>query len=283
MNESVQELRAVAEAAARAGGAVLRERFGGPLRIERKGEIDLVTDADRAAEDAVLGLLRARYPHHAILAEESGVSGHAAPGGLRWIVDPLDGTTNFAHGLPHFSVSVAVEGPGGGLLAGCVLDPLRDELFSAGRGLGATLNGERLEVSGATELLRALLCTGFPYDVREQPEASLGLVSRFLAAGQGLRRLGSAALDLCYVAAGRYDGYFELSLKPWDVAAGALIVQESGGYLGHIDGTPFRLSPGHVLACTPGLRDGMLAEIRGYLDAKDAVFDDEGHLAPRRG
>lgn len=280
MDEGVLALRQTAEAAARAGGAVLRARFGGPLRIERKGEIDLVTDADRASEAAVLGLLRERHPEHAILAEESGASGHASPTGLRWIVDPLDGTTNYAHGLPHFSVSVAVEGPEG-LVAGCVYDPLRDELFSAGLGMGATRNGETIRVSGATELLRALLCTGFPYDVREHAEAPLGLVSRFLKRGQGLRRLGSAALDLCYVASGRYDGYFELGLKPWDVAAGALIVREAGGFLRSLDGSPFRLSPGHVLACTPGIAEGMLAEIRGYLDEVDADFDDAGHLAPR--
>jgi len=279
MDERVNELRRVAETAARAGGEVLRARFGGPLRIERKGEIDLVTDADRASEDAVLGLLRERYPHHAILAEESGSSGQVRPGGLCWIVDPLDGTTNFAHGLPHFGVSVAVEGPEG-LVAGCVYDPMRDELFSAGLGMGASCNGAPISVSGQTQLLRSLFCTGFPYDVREHSLAPLGLLSRFLKAGQGVRRLGSAALDLCYVAAGRYDGYFELNLKPWDVAAGALIVREAGGHLSSLDGGPFQLSPGHVLASTPGIAAGMLAEITGFLDEHGGL-DAAGHLLGR--
>ncbi len=279
MDERVNELRRVAETAARAGGEVLRARFGGPLRIERKGEIDLVTDADRASEDAVLGLLRERYPHHAILAEESGSSGQVRPEGLCWIVDPLDGTTNFAHGLPHFGVSVAVEGPEG-LVAGCVYDPMRDELFSAGLGMGASCNGAPISVSGQTQLLQSLFCTGFPYDVREHSLAPLGLLSRFLKAGQGVRRLGSAALDLCYVAAGRYDGYFELNLKPWDVAAGALIVREAGGHLSSLDGGPFRLSPGHVLASTPGIAADMLAEITGFLDAHGGL-DAAGHLLGR--
>jgi myo-inositol-1(or 4)-monophosphatase len=259
--EPLSVLLASAETAARLGGAVLREVFDRARTIRYKGGIDLVTDADQASEAAVLGFLRKQHPAHAVLAEESGASGS---GGHRWFVDPLDGTTNYAHRLPHFCVSVAVEGPEG-LLAGAVYDPLRDELFSAARGQGATCNGLPLRPSEATELGRALLCTGFPYNVHQHPEGPMGLLQRFIRRAQGIRRMGSAALELAYVAAGRFDGYFEFGLKPWDIAAGALLVQEAGGLCLRIDGAPLDLVVGDVLACAPGLEGPLVGECRTFL------------------
>jgi len=259
--ESVEALLASAEGAARVGGAVLRDAFTRARTISYKGGIDLVTDADKASEAAVLGFLKARHPNHSVLAEESGASG---AGEYRWIVDPLDGTTNYAHQLPHFCVSVAVEGPAG-LLAGAVYDPLKDELFSAGKGRGATCNGAPLRASAATELKRALLCTGFPYNVHEHPEGPMGLLQRFIRKAQGIRRMGSAALELAWVAAGRFDGYFEFGLKPWDIAAGALLVTEAGALCRRIDGAPLDLAVGDVLACAPGLEGSLVAECRMFL------------------
>ena len=190
MSDSVEELYQTAVEGARRAGRVVAERFPGQRTISFKGGIDLVTDSDQASEAVLLGYLRERHPEHAILSEESGLSRGT---GFRWIVDPLDGTTNYAHHLPHFSVSVAVEGPEG-ILAGAVYDPMRDELFAAARGRGATLNGQPIRAAETTALERALLCTGFPYDVREHPEGPAGLIARFLGVAQGIRRLGSAAL-----------------------------------------------------------------------------------------
>ncbi|MHB8877753.1 MAG: inositol monophosphatase family protein [Myxococcaceae bacterium] len=274
-------LRAAAEEGARAAGRILAERFDGERTVEFKGAIDLVTDADRAAEAALLAYLRGRFPGHAILAEESGLSegvsqdhhgynpekgGGQGFSAFRWLVDPLDGTTNYAHRVPHFCVSVAVEGPGG-LLAGVVFDPLRDELFSAGRGQGAWLNGRKLEVSSPPGLERALVCTGFPYDVRERPEVPVGLFDHFIRKVQGLRRMGSAALDLAYVAAGRFDGFFEVGLKPWDIAAGALLVEEAGGVVTRFDGAKLELERGEVLAAGQGLHSALRQETAAVLAA----------------
>jgi myo-inositol-1(or 4)-monophosphatase len=261
MGEEIATLRESAEQAARLAGNVLSERFEGARTIEFKGGIDLVTDADKASEVALLAFLRSRHPGHAVLAEESGVTEGQ---GVRWIVDPLDGTTNYAHRVPHFCVSVGAES-NGTLLAGAVYDPVRDELFSAGKGQGATLNGKPLQASPNTEVGRALLCTGFPYDVRERPEAPLGLFTRIVTQVQGVRRMGSAALDLAYVAAGRYDGFWEFGLKPWDIAAGALLVQEAGGLFCAIDGGPYLLSAGDVLASGPGLQEYLQREVSGFL------------------
>lgn len=259
---NVTELRTTAEEAARRAGAILAERFGGRRTIEFKADIDLVTDADKASEAALIAFLRQRYPEHGVLGEESGVT--AGQGTYRWIVDPLDGTTNYAHGVPHFCVSIAVEGPDG-LLAGAILDPLRNELFSAGRGAGATLNGKALQVSETTELRRALLCTGFPYDVREKPEAPVGLFNRIIRKAQGIRRMGSAALDLAYVASGRFDGFFEFGLKAWDIAAGALLVQEAGGFCERIDGQPLDLRDGDLLAVNGQLATALRAECSRFV------------------
>ena len=259
---SILTFRAAAEEGARASGRILAERFQGPLAVEFKGRIDLVTDADRASEAALVSFLKARFPDHAVLAEEGGLT--QAKGPFRWLVDPLDGTTNYAHRVPHFCVSVAVEGPEG-LLAGVVFDPMKDELFSAARGQGAFCNGRPLAVSRAATLERALLCTGFPYDVRERPEVPVGLFNHFIRKVQGVRRMGSAALDLAYVAAGRFDGFFEAGLKPWDVAAGALLVAEAGGVVTRFDGSPHELDGAQVLAAGPALHGVLCPETAAFL------------------
>jgi myo-inositol-1(or 4)-monophosphatase len=211
-------------------GRILAERFGRTLEISNKSEIDLVTESDLASERLIIDRIRTNYPHHAILAEESGLTEPAdrdKQSEWRWIIDPLDGTTNYAHGYPCFCVSIGLE-CNGRLELGVVYDPLRDEMFSAERGRGAALNGRPISVSPTPTLASALLCTGFPYDVRERIEFARHFTN-FIMHAQGVRRDGAAALDLAYVAAGRFDGFWEEGLKPWDVAAGALIIEEAGG------------------------------------------------------
>jgi myo-inositol-1(or 4)-monophosphatase len=253
------ELRDACAAAARCGGEVLRERWGKVRTVDYKGGIDLVTDADTASEAALLGFLRERFPDAAILAEESGASG-AAAAGLRFYVDPLDGTTNYAHGVPHFAVNVAVA-DAGGLLAGATYDPLRDEMYLAARGGGAFLGSDRLRCSGSADLRSALIVTGFPYDIHERHELPLRLFGAFLRRSRGVRRFGSAALDLAYVAAGRFDGFWELRLKPWDVAAGIVIAREAGAVVCDLGGGDRQLETGDILAAAPGLRGPMLEVI----------------------
>jgi myo-inositol-1(or 4)-monophosphatase len=262
--ETPAALRRTAEEGARLAGRVLAERFQGERIIEfKRSVIDLVTDADKAAEEVLLQFLRERHPGHAILAEESGASQGTK---LRWLIDPLDGTTNYAHQVPHFCVSVAVDGPDG-VLAGAVFNPMLGELFSVARGEGATLNGRPLKASATTELQRALVCTGFPYDVRERPDGPVKLLNHILRSAQGIRRTGSAALDLAYVAAGRFDGFFEFGLKPWDIGAGSLMVTEAGGVMSQIDGSPFDVMHGDVLASAPGLAEVLQRECRQALMA----------------
>jgi myo-inositol-1(or 4)-monophosphatase len=261
-----QALRAAAAGLAREAGAILREGYGRIHAPERKGRIDLVTEFDRRSEALLLGELRRRFPTHGILAEESGA--HAAGGGapgapdsdaVRWIIDPLDGTTNFAHNYPFFAVSIAAESAGS-LVAGAVFDPVRDELFSAAAGHGATLNDVPLHVSAIERIEDALLVTGFPYDVRERPEPVLSTFREFLTRAQGVRRDGSAALNLCYLAAGRFDGFWERGLSPWDMAAGALIVREAGGRVTDFDDGPLDLTARRILA-TNGRLHGAMREI----------------------
>jgi len=259
MSETGELARACAEAARR-GGEILRERFGRRRTIEYKGGIDLVTDADRASEGALLEFLGRRFPGAAILAEESGASG-AAGGALRFVVDPLDGTTNYAHGLPHFAVNVAVE-DAGGLAAGATYDPTRDELFLAARGEGATLGGERIAASREGELGRALLTTGFPYDVHQHAEEPLRLFEAYLRRARAIRRLGSAALDLAYVACGRFDGFWEAKLKPWDLAAGVLLVREAGGIATDFAGGGSMLETGEICTAGSALHPALLAVLR---------------------
>jgi myo-inositol-1(or 4)-monophosphatase len=259
------ELMEICAAAARRGGEVLRDAFGRRRTIEFKGGIDLVTDADRASEAALLQFLGARCPGAAVLAEESGASGPTG-GRLRFIVDPLDGTTNYAHGLPHFSVNVAVEDDAG-LAAGATYDPLRGELFLAGRGRGATLDGRPIAASGETDLGRALLCTGFPYDVHQSPELPLRMFAAVMTRARAVRRMGSAALDLAYVACGRFDGFWEVKLKPWDLAPGILLVTEAGGAVADLDGGRRMLETGEICAAAPALLAPLMAVLGAARDA----------------
>ena len=254
-------------AAAEAGARVLREKFEGPLRIEHKGRIDLVTDADRAAEEAVLEVLGERAPGVAVLAEESGAHGSSEPR-LRFIVDPLDGTTNYAHGIPIYACTVAAEARGE-VLAGCTVDPSRGERFRAAKGngaflgqVGSAIDGERrLCTSSPASLAHALVCTGFPYDKRERLAELLAMWERFTVRAQGTRRFGSAALDLAYVAAGRLDGFWESNLKAWDVAAGELLVGEAGGAVTRFDGSAHDLFGGEIAAASKALLPQLLAVI----------------------
>ncbi|HET9599871.1 MAG TPA: inositol monophosphatase family protein [Anaeromyxobacteraceae bacterium] len=258
------ELLGVCADAARRGGAVARDRFGQRRTIEFKGGIDLVTDGDKASEAAILELIQARCPGAAVLAEESGASGGAA-GRLRFIVDPVDGTTNYAHAVPHFAVNVAVEDERG-LAAGATYDPLREELFLAARGQGATLDGKPIRASREGELGRSVLSTGFPYDVHQDPEPPLRLFGAYMRRARAVRRMGSAALDLAYVACGRFDGFWEAKLKPWDLGPGILLVREAGGLVADFDGGEEMMRKGTVCAAGPALHArlmAVLAEVRG--------------------
>jgi myo-inositol-1(or 4)-monophosphatase len=250
---------AVAAEAALKAGALQKERYGRPLDVRLKGEIDLVTDVDRACEDAIVALLRARFPTHDIVTEETHIEATGAS--HVWFVDPLDGTTNYAHGYPFFCASVALAREGE-LIAGAVYDPLKDELFTAERGAGAHCNGRRLHVSAAGDLLRSLLVTGFPYDLRDDLQHKLRLFQRFMGQARAIRRDGAAALDLAYLAAGRVDGFWEEKLQPWDMAAGVLMVEEAGGRTSRFDGSPLALRADEVLASNGVLHDLMLDVLR---------------------
>jgi myo-inositol-1(or 4)-monophosphatase len=244
-----EQLERICVSAAQAGAKVLRELFDKPREITLKGRIDLVTDADHAAEEKILRLLRDRAPGAAILAEESGESGR---GELRFIVDPLDGTTNYTHGIPLFASTVAAE-VGGEFVAGCTVDPMRAETFRAHRGGGAFVGARKLTVSSTAKLEEAVACTGFPYGHRERLPKMISAFGRFTELARGTRRLGSAALDLAYVAAGRLDAFWEEGLRPWDIAAGIVLVREAGGVVTRFDGSALDLADGEILACTPAL------------------------------
>lgn len=214
-------------------GQLLKEGFGKPHDIQHKGVIDLVTEMDHRSEDYLIAQIRSRFPDHTIITEESGLlTGNADH---CWYIDPLDGTVNYSHNIPIFSVSIAYTYKGV-LQDGVVYDPMVGELFSAERGRGAWLNDQRLHVSDKQDLINSLLVSGFPYDVQNAVDNNLAHFSHFVLLTQGVRRLGSAALDLAYVAAGRFDGYWELGVKPWDIAAGVLMVEEAGGKATDING-----------------------------------------------
>lgn len=236
------------EILARQAGVILRSGFGRDHQVVYKGAIDPVTEVDRQSEAFLLGEIQRRFPQDTVVAEESGgVSGH---NGRRWYIDPLDGTVNFAHGLPIFSVAIAYA-EGDEIRLGVVYDPMRDECFSAEAGVGAWLNGVPLRVSSTQTLDRSLLVTGFPYDIRTSSSTNLENFARFSLNAQAVRRLGSAALDLCYVAAGRFDGYWELSLEAWDIAAGSLIAREAGAVVSDIHGGQGFMQPPHSILAAP--------------------------------
>jgi myo-inositol-1(or 4)-monophosphatase len=234
--------------AALAAGRIHRAFFRQNPQVHKKGPIDLVTAADLAVEREFRALVARVFPSHEVLGEEGQPrSATAAASRCRWIIDPLDGTTNFAHGLAIFCVSIALE-IDGQLEIGVVYDPMADELYTAERGGGARLNGQPLRVSANATLEDSLMCTGFPYSVREQPGRQVEVFRAFLGRARAVRRLGSAALDLCYVAAGRFEVFWEQKLHPWDMAAGALLVTEAGGRVTRYDDTPLDLFGGELVA-----------------------------------
>ena len=243
------------EVLARAAGKILRDGYEKDHDIQFKGVIDLVTEIDHQSEKYLLGEIAKHWPESHVFAEESGESGD---GDLVWYIDPLDGTVNYAHGVPMFCVSIACAW-GGQTRLGVVYDPMRDEMFAAERGHGARLNGRVLKVSSATELQKSLLVTGFPYDTWTAKPNNFEFFGRLARMTQGVRRLGSAALDACYVAAGRFDGFWELSLRAWDIAAGALMAEEAGARVTTVKGEADYMIPPHsVIASTPGIYDQML-------------------------
>ncbi|HXF99195.1 MAG TPA: inositol monophosphatase family protein, partial [Bacteroidota bacterium] len=239
----------------------LKYSVGRVRHIERKQgeERNLVSEIDKGSEERIIGIIRRHYPNHAILAEESGASTSSSD--YKWVIDPLDGTTNFLHGVPIFCVTIAVEYKGE-IVAGVVYDPNLDELFTAEKGSGAYLNGRRLSVSTTSRLIESLLVTGFPYDIARNPQNAIGHFVNFLIEARGIRRLGSAALDLSYVAAGRFDGFWEVNLNPWDMAAGMLFVREAGGRVTDFAGEESTIYKNQVLASNGHIHDAMLAVLR---------------------
>lgn len=246
----------VAVMAARRAGSTLIRKMNNleKLAIEKKGHNDYVSDADRAAEKTVIDCILKHYPDHAILAEESGTQGESD---TVWIIDPLDGTTNYLHGFPVFAVSIGVQVKGR-VEHGVVYDPMRQELFTASRGEGAQLDGRRIRVSGRKQLETALIGTGFPFRQGEKElDPYLSMLGKVVRNTSGVRRPGAAALDLCYVAAGRLDAFWETGLAPWDMAAGGLIIREAGGIVSGLDGSESFLDSGHILCGTPKIYAGL--------------------------
>lgn len=248
-----------AETLAREAGTILKDGFGAPHRVTYKGAVNIVTEADLMAEDHLRGRIRAAFPDHDILGEESPEVSTGSTS--RWIIDPLDGTTNYAHGYPVFCVSVALEVEGR-IALGAVYNPMLDELFSARRGGGAFLNGKALAVSRTGTLTESLLATGFPYDLRDSRDNNMDHFANMALRARAIRRAGSAALDLAYVAAGRFDGFWELKLAPWDTAAGWLLVEEAGGRVTDLHGGPYHLLAPHVVASNGTIHPALLDVLR---------------------
>jgi myo-inositol-1(or 4)-monophosphatase len=252
---------------AREAGALLVHYFHQHLKVEYKGDADLVTAADRASEVLIRERIQQQFPGHDVLGEEQGLNDQGSA--YRWYVDPLDGTTNFAHGYPVFCVSIALErrssaepGDGRGVrVAGVVYDPTRDELFSAEQGRGAQLNGEKIRVSQISKLSECLVATGFPSHKRHK-NPNIHFYHQITLRTHGVRRAGSAALDLCCVASGRFDGFWEFNLNPWDTAAGVLIVEEAGGQVSRFDGSPFELNSHETIASNGLIHEGLLHEFK---------------------
>jgi len=263
MQPTIEEIIHLAKEA----GKILKDGFGKQHEVKMKGIIDLVTEIDKQSEEYLIEQIHKSHPQDAITGEESGThNGHSKSGS--WLIDPLDGTLNYAHGVPIFTVSIAYA-VDGQVEMGAVYDPMQDECFSAVRGQGAFLNGKKIEVSSVEEMVGAMLCTGFPYDVHTSEEDNLNYFSSFVKSSQAVRRLGSAALDLCYVAAGRLDGFWELSLNAWDIAAGMLIVEEAGGVVSKMNGAPLTLEPPlSIVASNPSLHPQMMRIIEATRDNK---------------
>jgi myo-inositol-1(or 4)-monophosphatase len=254
MATDLHKIKEVAKEAALKAGKLLNDRLGEKLEIGFKGEIDLVTEMDLASEQLIIDTIRSVFAGAEILTEEGGLLGVHSDS--RWIVDPLDGTTNYAHGYPVFSVSIAYEIKGE-VVYGVIYDPTRNEFFAAEKGQGATLNGKHIHVSDTAELDKSLLCTGFPYDIRHDTLTNIDCFAEMVLHAQAIRRDGSAALDLCYLAMGRFDGFWELKLNPWDLAAGVLIVREAGGEVSLIGQGQFDIYSREVLASNGQIHQAM--------------------------
>jgi myo-inositol-1(or 4)-monophosphatase len=246
---------------AREAGDILKHYMGREKHIELKGQANLVTIADKESEALIIRRILDRYPTHGILAEESGASSAHETETSKWIIDPLDGTTNFAHQYPFFCVSIAFE-HAGNVLCGAVYDPCRDEMFSGGRGLGSFVNGQRLSVSNVEKLSNGLILTGFPYGVRQKMKTAMSQFEAFLFHSQAVRRGGSAALDLCYIALGRCDGFWEMDLHPWDTAAGLVILEEAGGAVSDFAGNAFSIYGKQIVASNNKIHDEMVAVLK---------------------
>ena len=244
------------ESWAKQAGQILRNGYGQQIQIDHKGEIDLVTEMDRRSEEFLLTAIQSRFPDHRVISEEAGeLTGSTDH---IWYVDPLDGTVNYAHGVPIFSVSIAYA-KNGQIHLGAVYDPMQDECYLAERGAGTFLNGKRVQVSSAPDLANSLLVTGFPYDIWDNPQNNLDHYANFSLRSRGVRRLGSAAIDLAYVAAGRLDGFWEISIGSYDIAAGALLVEEAGGIVTDIRGGPDYLkNPYTIIAASPRVHPEMV-------------------------
>lgn len=255
-SKDLSRMYEVAESAAQEAGRLLLENLHRQVKVSKKGRIDLVTEMDLAAENLIVEHIRKRFPNHSILAEEKEKSSGSNQA-VKWIIDPLDGTTNYAHGYRLFCVSIGVE-VDGRIAVGVVYDPVNDERFSSIRGSGAFLNDRRLEVSARSDLVDCLVATGFSYE-EDAIRRNLEFFSRFMLRTRGIRRDGCAALDLCYVAAGRFDGFWELSLNPWDAAAGALIVEEAGGAITRFNGEPYSIYHPEILATNRRIHGDMSA------------------------
>ncbi len=258
----------VMSAIAREAGALLMKYFHQGLKIEYKGDADLVTAADRASETLIRERIKQSFPTHDVLGEEQGLNDQGSD--YRWYVDPLDGTTNFAHGYPVFCVSMALEhraGPETRRVAGVVYDPTRDEMFAAEHGKGAQLNGNPIHVSKATQLKECLVATGFPSHKRHK-NPNIFFYHQITLRTHGVRRAGSAALDLCNVASGRFDGFWEFNLNPWDTAAGALIVEEAGGTMSRFDGSPFQIDSRETLASNGLVHDALVQQFQEIFEGR---------------
>jgi len=258
----LEPLKQTAIDAAAEGARILRSHFGNISRIRKKAAAEIVTEADTESEKKIISVIQAQFPDHAVLSEECGLIPGAA--GYKWIIDPLDGTVNFSRRIPFFAISIALTS-GVGTLLGIILNPENDELFTAVRGQGAQLNGKTIQVSTTPRIADSLLVTGFPYDAAELFEPLIFRYGNCMKAARGIRRLGAAALDLCYVACGRFDGYWEQNLKPWDSAAGALMVSEAGGRVTTFSNRPYTVDLFEILATNGVVHEEML----GLLEIKE--------------